>query len=248
MKTNIYHITYTPAAKTASLRFWGCNMNCLGCLCKEGLYDHLLKENLLSGERPLDKDGKPAQFLDFDGVLELLSGLELTRIFLTGKEAAVDPQYAALTKAFHQRLGTENVLYTNGYYVPVLDDTDAVEVGIKAVSDDLHLRYTGCPAKTVRENFINYASSVKKLTAASVVIPGLIEVDEIEKIARFIGNVDANIPYFVLPYYPAGDNPWPKTKPEEIDEAAALARGYLKNVCACYGTDEELLYDVERVF
>lgn len=248
MRTNIYHITYTPATETASLRFWGCNMSCLGCLCKEGLYDHLLKDNLLSDQSLLDKGSEPERFLEFDKVLELLSKLKLKRIFLTGKEAAIDSQYTDLTKAFHQHFGTENVLYTNGYLMPPLEDTDAVEIGIKAFSDELHLHYTGLPAAKVKENFIKYACSGIKLTAASIIIPGLIEVDEIENIARFIANVDMNIPYFVLPYYPAGGNPWRKTKSEEIDEAVALARKYLNHVYGCYGTDEELLYDVERVF
>lgn len=248
MKTNIYHITYTPATRSASLRFWGCNMRCLGCLCKEGLYDHLLKENRLSSRRLLDNRSKPERFLELDEVIELLSRLILKRIFLTGEEASIDPQYGALTKAFHQRFGTENVLYTNGYEMPPLDDTDTAEIGIKAFSEGLHLHYTGRPVKNIRENFIRYANSGIKLTVASILIPGLVEADEIENIARFIASVDKNIPYFILPYYPAGGNPWRKTKPEEIDEVVALARKHLNYVTGCHGTDQELLYDVERVF
>ena len=248
MRTNIYHVTYTPATQSASLRFWGCNMNCLGCLCKEGIYDHLLKENRLSDHRRRDNINKPDRFLGFDEVVEHLSGLPLKRIFLTGEEASIDPQYAALTKAFHQNFGTENVLYTNGYWMPPLEDTDAVEVGIKAFSEDLHRHYTGRSAEKIRENFIKYADSGIKLTAASILIPGLIGADEIENIARFIAGVDKNIPYFILPYYPAGGNPWRKTKPEEVDEVVALARKHLNHVSNCYGTDEELLYGVERVF
>jgi pyruvate-formate lyase-activating enzyme len=223
-------------------------MSCLGCLCKEGVYDHLLRDNLLSGQSLLDKGSEPERFLEFEKVLGLLSKLKLKRIFLTGKEAAIDSQYADLTKAFHRDFGTENVLYTNGYLIPPLEDTDAVEIGIKAISDELHLCYTGRPVEKMKENFIKYAHSGLKLTAASVIIPGLIEIDEIENIARFIADVDMNIPYFVLPYYPAGGNPWRKTKSEEIDAAVALARKHLSHVYNCYGTDEELLYDVERVF
>lgn len=248
MKTNVYHITYTPATESASLRFWGCNMTCLGCLCKEGVYDHLLKDNRLSDQPLRDNRSKPEHFLEFDEVMELLSKLTLKRIFLTGKEASIDPQYPALTKAFHQRFGTENTLYTNGYKVPPLNDTDSIEIGIKAFSERLHLHYTGRPAKKVKENFIKYAKSGIKLTVASILIPGFIEADEIENIARFIASVNRNIPYFILPYYPSGDNPWRKTKPEEIDEVATLARKHLNHVSSCKGTDHELLYDVERVF
>lgn len=248
MKTNIYHITHTPATRSASLRFWGCNMHCLGCLCKEGVYDHLLKENRLTDVAQLDAFREPEDFLEFDEVMEYLSELDLERIFLTGEEASIDPQYAALTKAFHQRFGTENVLYTNGYQMPPLDDTDTVEIGIKAISTGLHLGYTGRPAQMVRDNFVKYASMGMKMTAASILIPGLVEADEIEKIALFIAGVDKNIPYFVLPYYPAGGNPWRKTRPEEIDEVVVLVRQHLNHVYGCEGTDRELLYEVERVF
>jgi pyruvate-formate lyase-activating enzyme len=248
MKTNVYHITYTPATKSASLRFWGCNMNCLGCLCQEGLYDHLLKENRLCDEQNPDRQAKPDGVLDFDEVIERLSGLELKRIFLTGEEASIDPNYATLTRAFHENFNSENILYTNGFQMPPLTNTDAVEIGIKAISGELHLRYTGRPVQPVLDNFIKYAKMGMKMTAATILIPGLIEAEEIEKIARFIASVDKNIPYFVLPYFPAGDNPWRKTRPEEVDEVITIVNKHLNNVFGCEGTEREILYDVERVY
>ena len=85
MKTNIYHITYTPAPKSASLRFWGCNMDCRGCLCKKEVYDSLLKENLLVGDRRSESNiVPPEKFLAFDEVMEHLSKLELKKIYLEG--------------------------------------------------------------------------------------------------------------------------------------------------------------------
>jgi len=247
MKTHVYHITHTPATQSASLRFWGCNMACLGCLCKEGIYDHLLKEERLGGHAIPGTKEKPEHLLDFDEVMARLSPFKLKRIFLTGEEASIDPQYAALTRAFHERFHTENVLYTNGYAMASLDDTDAVEVGIKAFSEELHLRYTGRPARSVQENFKRYAASGVRLTAASILIPGLVEIDEIERIAQFIASVNKDIPYFVLPYFPAGGNPWRKTEPWETAEAMRRVGKYLNNVSSCQGTEQEILYDVERV-
>ncbi|MEN8614007.1 radical SAM protein [Dehalogenimonas sp. THU2] len=249
MKTNIYHITYTPDTRSASLRFWGCNMICLGCLCKEGVYDHLLKENRLEGsQRIVDSRKKPERMLDLEEVIEYLSGLELERVFFTGEEASVDPHFGTITKVIHEKFHTENVLYTNGYDMASIDDIDTIEVGIKAISEDLHLRYTGRPVGPVKENFIKYAASGKKLTAASILIPGLVEAEEIEKIALFIASVNKDIPFFVLPYFPAGDNPWRKTEPWEVEEAAQRVRKYLTHVSNCQGTDQEIVHDVERVF
>lgn len=224
-------------------------MDCLGCLCKEGVYDHLLKENRLQGTQgsspPTLK--KPERLLDLDEVMAHLSGLELKRIFLTGEEATLDPHYGEITRAFHQRFHTENIVYTNGYREGDMGDTDAIEVGIKAISDDLHLRYTGRPAGPVKENFKRYANADVKLTAASILIPGLVEADEILNIAQFIASVNKEIPFFVLPYFPAGNNPWRKTEPREVAEVVRQTRKYLTNVYGCDGTDQEIIHDVERV-
>jgi pyruvate formate lyase activating enzyme len=248
MKTNIYHITYTPATFSASLRFWGCNMSCLGCLCKEGVYDHLLKENRLHGTTgSLNTIKKPERLLDLDEVLDHLSGLELRRIFLTGEEATLDPHYGEITRIFHEKFNTENVLYTNGYSMGAIKDTDVIEVGIKAISEDLHLRYTGRPVASIKETFRKYASSDVRLTAASILIPGLVEADEILRIAQFVASVNKDIPYFVLPYFPAGNNPWRKTEPWEVEEVVQRVRQYLTNVSGCQGTDTEIVHQVERV-
>jgi len=249
MKTNIYHITYTPATRSASLRFWGCNMDCRGCLCKKEVYDSLLKENLLVGERRSKSNIEPPKkFLDFDEVMKLLSELELEKIYLTGEEATVDPHFGDLTKAFRERLGTRNSLYTNGYKMPVIDYIDQVEVGIKAYSDELHRDYTGRPVKKVLDNFVKYHQAGKELTAASIVIPGYVDADEVEQVARFVAGVDKSIPYFLLPYFPAGDNPWRKTTEKEVAAAVKLAEKHLENVCGCKGNQEELLYEVVKVF
>lgn len=249
MKTNVYHITYTPATRSASLRFWGCNMDCRGCLCKKEVYDSFLKENLLVGDRRSESNMEPPErFLAFDEVMELLGKLELEKVYLTGEEATVDPHFGEITKAFRERLGTRNSLYTNGYKMPVIDYIDQVEVGIKAFSDKLHRDYTGRPVKKVLDSFTKYYQAGKDLTAASIVIPGYVDAEEIEKIAKFVASVDKTIPYFLLPYFPAGDNPWRKTTEIEVAEAMELAKKHLDNVCGCKGTQEELLYEVIRVF
>ncbi|GMW05181.1 MAG: hypothetical protein AMXMBFR85_11610 [Dehalococcoides mccartyi] len=247
MKTNIYHITHTPTTGSVSLRFWGCNMSCHGCLCKEGIYDHLLKENRLGNLPQTENAFKPRRLLELDEVLARLDELKPQKVFLTGEEASLDPNYAAITRAFHERYGCENVLYTNGFKMPALGDTDAVEVGIKAISEELHQWYTERSVEPIKQNFIRYAHSEVKLTAASILIPGLVEIDEIERIAQFIAGVNPDIPYFVLPYFPAGNNSWRKTSPYEVAEAVERVSRYLTNVSGCQGVEQEILHEVERV-
>ena len=94
---------------------------------------------------------------------------------------------------------------------------------------------------------MKYYNSGVKLTAASILIPGLIEIDEILNIAKFIASVNKDIPYFVLPYFPAGNNPWRKTEPWEVEQVVQLVSKHLTNVSGCQGTDQEIVYEVERV-
>ena len=51
----IYHITHAPEARSLCLHFWGCNMNCRGCLCQQEIYDCHLEETKKAAEeaRPL---------------------------------------------------------------------------------------------------------------------------------------------------------------------------------------------------
>lgn len=220
-------------------------MACLGCLCKEGIYDHLLKDD--DQKYFANAPNAPERLLDLDQVLDRLDELNPRRIYLTGEEATLDPNYAAITKAFHEQFNSENVLYTNGFKMPSMDDTDSVEVGIKAITEELHQWYTGRSAEPVKNNFIRYARSGVRLTAASILIPGLVEIAEIERIAQFIAGIDRNIPYYVLPYFPAGENKWRKTKPEEVAEAVERVSRYLTNVSGCQGVKKEILHEVERV-
>ena len=249
MKTNIYHITYTPEIKFSDLFFWDCNMECRGCLCKREIYDFLLKENLPAylKDPPKEIAKPPERFLDFEEVMQILGKLEVKKVMMGGMEPTIDPQYPQLTKALHDRLGIYNVVWTNLYTVPPLEDTDMVVFGITAVTDSLHRDYTGKSNKRILENFVKVYQSGVKLGVASLFIPDYIGKLETERIAKFIASVDRDIPCHILPYFKAGDNPWRRPTHGEMDEAVSVAKRHLTNVNCLYG-DEDLKYDVVTIF
>jgi pyruvate formate lyase activating enzyme len=248
VKTNIYHITYTPELKEASLYFWGCNFECKGCLCQKIPDDPSLKENIVAHlEDPKGIAKAPERFLEFEEVMQILGRLEVKKVMMMGQEAILDPQYSKLTKAFHDKFGSYNMVCTNLYDMPPLEDTDKVEVGIKAVTDSLNLDYTGKSNERVKENFLKLYQSGVSLVVESVLIPDYIDAKEIEHIAEFIASVDKNIFFVILSYFKAGNNPWRRPTKSETDEAGNLAKKHLKNVYCVYG-DEELKYEVVRIF
>jgi pyruvate-formate lyase-activating enzyme len=248
MLTNIYHISYAPATKEASLFFWGCNFRCRGCLCLKEIRNFLLKENLhLFLEEPGEVARPPDRFLDFEEVIKILNKLEPRTVILEGQEASLDPQYPRLTEEIHRRFAGRNILCTNAYRLPLLDHTDEVQVSLKAFTHSLHKIHTGRSNRKVLDNFITLCRSGKKITVSSVLIPGHIEKHEIEKMAQFIAGVNRDIPYHILPYFKAGNNPWRRPTHDEMEEAAGAAKKHLNRVYSWTG-DEELKYKVLKVF
>jgi pyruvate-formate lyase-activating enzyme len=247
MKTKIYHISHAPATGEVSLFFWGCNFRCRGCLCQKGIYNFLLKENLhLFREEPQGIARPPERFLEFEEVMQALDRIKPETVLLEGQEASLDPQYGRLTEGLHEKFGSRNILCTNAYNIPDLGHTDELQVSLKAFSEKLHREHTGKSNKRVMDNFQKLHESDKKLTVSSVFIPGYIDAGEIGRVAEFIAGVDKNIPYHILPYFKAGQNPWRRPTREEMEEAARAARKHLPRVFSWTG-EEELTYEVKRI-
>jgi len=249
MLTNIYHITYTPGLKEAEVFFWGCNLECKGCLCKREVWDFTIRETLSlhQDSRPIADARPPENFLQFEQVLNILSQLDIKQVTLSGMEPTLDPTFPLLTKALHDKLGSFNVVFTNLYEVPSFEDTDMVVFGLNTVNDSLHKDYTGQSNKKILDNFIGLHQSGKKVGIATPLIPGYIDNHEIEQIAKFIAGVNPAISYFIRPFFKAGDNSWRPPTHAEMDEAARIARKYLTNVNYLYG-DEKLKFEVFTVF
>lgn len=245
--TNIYHITYAPETKEVDLFFWGCNFECRGCYRKKNICSLMLEENLgVPNEEPGEYAQPPERFLSFGEVMRALETLEVKHVLAEGFEPSIDPLYPQLAEAFHRKFGTYNTLLTNAYQLPVLEHTDAVVVSIKCINDSLHLHYTGKSNKRVLENFRRLYQSGMKLVVESVYIPDYIDIDETERIARFIAGVDKNIPYIILPYIKANGNDWRRPVPEEMERAASTARRHLNNA-RCFRGDEKVLYNTNRI-
>jgi len=244
---NIYHITYSPEPKIVCLHFWGCNLNCRGCLRYKEIYDCHLEETKRALFDPVNRAAKtPPPFLTLAEVERILSDLDVREAVFMGQEPTIDLELPGLAELLHKKFGSYNILLTNGFRLPSLKDIDEVVFSIKAITDSLHRHYTG---KSNRKALVNFASLYKsgvKLRAESIFIPEYIDCDEIENIARFIGGVDRRLPYRIDAYIPAGDNPWRRPTVEEMEAAVRVARQHLTEV-SCLTGNEELKHEVIRI-
>ena len=245
---NIYHITYSPTTKMVFLYFWGCNLDCRGCVCKKEIYDCHMEENRATLFDPVKKaTSAPSSFLTLAEVERILRDLEVREVIFMGAEPAIDPELPELAELLHKEFGSYNILLTNGFMLPSLNDIDDVLFSIKAVTDSLHRHYTGKSNRKALANFLSLYKSGVKLRAESIFIPEYIDCGEIENIARFISRVDRSLPYRIDAYIPAGDNLWQRPTVEEMEAAVKVARQHLTEVSCITGKGESK-YEVVRIF
>lgn len=219
----IYKITYAPQFKRAHPYHHGCNFRCKGCS-----YEVLPKPPYR---------GEP--FLSVDKVKEVLRGLDIERVHFMGGEPTTNPDLPELARFAHEKLGAyTRIGHSNGSIMPTkyIDETS---VSIKAYTDSLHIDYTGVSNTDVLKNFVEAHKVGIKLEASSVFIPGFIDSDEIEKIAKFIADVDRGIPYRIIGFVPPPHSPWRKPTHQEVEKAAQIAKGHLSNVTfSCLSTED----------
>jgi pyruvate-formate lyase-activating enzyme len=134
------------------------------------------------------------------------------------------------------RYGIKTLLTTNGSnlnerIMEKLEEAGltSVRVSIRAYDENIHKIYTGQTNRQVLNNFKLLAKSQIKLSAESILIPGLVEYDEIERIAKFIADVDPDISYRIDGFVPFHKAPWRSPSLEEVIMAAEIAKRYLNN-------------------
>ena len=139
------------------------------------------------------------------------------------------------------------MLLSNCLELPDLSHTNKVAIGLKAVDEQIHRAYTGVSNRAVLGNIKMLSRSEIDLVVESVLIPGYIDIDETENIARYIRSIDSEITFVILPYFKAGGNPWPRPTPLQMDEAARIARRYVNHVFHFRG-DEQMQGEVLSIF
>jgi pyruvate-formate lyase-activating enzyme len=236
---NVYHITYSPDTQTACLYFLGCNFSCKGCIRKKNGRDiHL-------GQRRIKKD---VRRLRLEEVIEVLGGQALKKVIFLGGEPSIDPEFSELARRLFSKYNTYNILITNGYNLPELEGLAEVCLSIKAVTLELHKDFTARPNRQVLENF-KYLSKNKRiiLRSESILIPGYIDLGEVERIAKFIARCNPKIPYRIDGYIPVDGVPWRAPTTQELIESVAIAKNYLQNV-SYLGKEMQLKHKVVELF
>ncbi|MCP8321402.1 MAG: radical SAM protein, partial [archaeon] len=162
--------------------------------------------------------------------------IDVKRAVLGGGEPTLDKELLDIIGMLNA-LNVKTHLLTNGYILngKIIEKMEeaglsSIYVSIKAYDDNTHWFYTGQTNRPVLDNFKLLSKSRIELMAESVLIPGLIEQDEIRRIARFIASIDPSILYRIDGFIPIHDAPWRAPSPDEVIEASKIAKRHLENV------------------
>jgi pyruvate formate lyase activating enzyme len=221
---NIHRITHNPKTGSCSLYFIGCNFRCLCCYWKQ-IYG---KTN-----------ARRVKGLDLDEVLTILEPVRPRSVSILSGEARPSPAFNRLPAALRDAFGCEVRLITNGYILPDLNGVMHVAMSIKALDDGLHRRYTGKSNQQCLHHFREIHTAGVGLSASSVYIPGMIDGEEIERIARFVGSVDQHIPYRVIGYMKVDSLDVREPSYQEVEQVASLAGRHLRNVTFSRSSGED---------
>lgn len=227
----VYHIVYEPTFKSVVIHIWTeCNLSCKGCFCNYETRDFGLIDDwaeLVGNRAPASP---PGRFLSLEEVMRLIEGLDIDRAVFIGTEPSLDPELPALAKALHERFGSYNIMLTNGVKLTSMEHIDEVIFSLKAVSEDIYRDYTGRSNKRTLENFLTVYRSGKKLQAECLLIPGYIDTQEIERIARFVASIDRDITLRIDGYFPLSCCSWLAATAADVEKAARAAKKHLTRV------------------
>jgi pyruvate-formate lyase-activating enzyme len=202
MQTNIYHITQFDG-NSAYLNFLGCRWRCKGCVRVLGWDSHLSSSDR---EKLGEVYGKTQSSLRLqsDEVIKILKESNAKKLYLGGYEPTLDPNIVEILGALKNE-GFLIKLVTNGEFLSeqIMEAVDEVTLSIKALDDELHKTYTGVSNKKTLRSFERFHNS-EKIEVETIYIPGLVECDEVMKIASYVAGYNKNLAYRIDRFHSYG--------------------------------------------
>jgi len=189
--------------KNLAVFFHACSLNCLYCQ-NWHFKEETLRDETVSIERfisAVTEDTSCICFFGGDPSPQLPFALRASRLALKHKRNRI-------LRICFETNGTMNPSLLKKIMELALETGGTVKFDLKAWDDALHRVLTGITNKRTIENFrlaagyIKYRREPPLLVASTLLVPGYIDEEEIESIARFISSLDPEIPYSLLAFYP----------------------------------------------
>jgi len=209
--------------------FYGCSFNCL--FCQNYSHKFVEKGPVLSVEELLKKANNESVYCIcfFGGSPEpqLPFAITFSDEILKIKKVRICFEWNGN--------GNENLVMKAGEIA--FKTGGIIKFDLKAFDENLNIALTGVSNKKTYKNFKFIAreflskSDFPILTATTLLVPYYIDEIEVEKISKFISDINPEIPYSLLVFYPEFYmNDLPITHKEIVFKCYERAKKYLKNV------------------
>jgi len=235
-KRGVQYFTLSEIEPRIWFMLTGCDFSCRGCFrpARDG------GGTMLSAEETLVR-AEQACLMHY--------GQLPPKAMITGGEPTLDRDYLiALVKGLKAKGFKEIILMSNGYeigleetYASELVDSGLTEahIDVKAFSEDIHIWYTGKSNRPVLKAVELLNETGIELLIQTVYMPGSVDAEEIERIAKFLSTVNKAMKHRINPFTPTFAFEAVTRHPtiEEIEHAYKLAVKHLPNVIisqSCY--------------
>jgi len=231
---------YKPKAETGysnlAVFYGSCSTDCL--FCQNWHYRNLAQKHkpTISAQQLASKVNEKTSCICFFG------GDPSTQM-----PHALKTSQTALTEAADKNRILRICWETNGRMLPnyaqqaaklSLESGGNIKFDIKTWNDPLNKALCGTSNKATLENFQKigekyYSQRIELpvLTASTLLIPGYVDAREVENIAKFIAEINPQIPYTLLAFYPTYIlNDLPTTSRKQAHNCYDIAKKHLKNV------------------
>ncbi len=215
-KKPLYH--FYPGRKIFSIGSFGCNLDCDFCQNWE-----ITRENSMH----LDISNKD--------LITLAQAQESIGIAYTYNEPTIFYEFVYDMARLAKEKGMKNVLVTNGYInqeplLEILPFIDGMNIDLKSIDDNFYKTLCKGRLKPVLET-IKTASKYTHVEITSLLIDGKnSSLEEVEKIAETISQIDKQIPLHLSRYFPNHRMKLPPTKLETLLKGREMAKKYLDYV------------------
>jgi len=193
-KKPLFH--FYPGTSTYSISTVGCNFRCKNC------------QNHEISQMPKNFGPVLGEFFPPEEVVSAAKRYHCQSIAYTYTEPTVFFEYAYETAHLASKEGIKNIFVTNGYITEEALRTikpylDAANIDLKSFSDEFYRENCGARLQPILDNIKLHKELGIWIEITTLVIPGLNDSENgLRKVARFIKNVDEEIPWHVSQFHP----------------------------------------------
>lgn len=216
---------FLPGTLSFSIGTIGCNFNCSFCQN----YD-ISQFREFYGDKILGENINPRQ------IVTQAIRAKCKSIAYTYNEPTIFIEFVKDVARFARRRGLKNLMVTNGFMTAksfnfVKNYIDAMNIDLKSFSDEFYKKLCKASIKPVLDTIKRAHKAGIHVEITTLVIPGENDsLEELEKIAKFISSIDAEIPWHITRYFPHYKLKKSITPIDTIQKACEMGKKYLKNV------------------